>query len=352
MVAVAKRWTAIACTALAGLLLGCGARKTYVCSSDAQCGADGLCEADGGCSFPDAECESGRRFAEFTSSGSVCVPAAQSGSTSSTSSTTSTEPGSATLEPDDTSTGVTPVESGSTSSGPDVSTSSSSSTGSSSSSSSEESSTGETPTFEFFDDFERPDSDDVGNGWIEKTPESFALIDGGIRRVVSIDGYPENVVYRPEGNWLDGEAAVELTWLNLDDNFGSPQCFLRTQLADIETDGSVTGYLLFVNGSTGDLTISRQIAGSFTQELIEPMMSPVELVLRYRLRLRVVGSDPVVLDGYLEQLIRGEWTVHTEVHGVDDGAERIIEPGTFAVGGHTQTEPWFYESVALEIFDD
>lgn len=191
----------------------------------------------------------------------------------------------------------------------------------------------------------------MGNGWIEKTPESFAVIDGGIRRVSSTDFYAENLVYRPEGAWLDGEAAVELTWLNLDDNFGSPQCYLRTQLADIETPGSVTGYLLFINGSSGNLTISRQIAGGFTLEFIEPQGSPVEIGVPYRLRFRVIGSDPVVLDGYLEQLEGDEWTVHTEVHGVDDTATQLLEPGTFAVGGHAETEYWFYDSVALEIFD-
>lgn len=333
------------------MLLGCGAGPTYVCSADAQCGADGLCEADGGCSFPDAQCESGRRFAEFTPSGNVCVPTGDGGSSSATSSTTSTEPGSATLEPDGTSTGVTPVEPDATSSGPDMSTSSGSSTGSSSSGASEESSTGVNPTFEFFDDFERPDSDDVGNGWIEKTPESFAVVDGGIRRVNTMDSYPENLVYRPEGDWLDGEAALEVTWLNLADDFGSPQCFLRTQLADIQTAGSVTGYLLFINGATGDLTISRQISAAFTLQFVEPQTSPVEIGQAYRLRFRVMGSDPVVLDGYLEQLVGDEWTVHTEVHGVDDTAERLTEPGTFAMGGHVETEYWFYESVALEIFD-
>ena len=333
------------------MLLGCGPGPTYVCGSDAQCGADGLCEADGGCSFPDAQCESGRRFAEFTPAGDVCVPSDGSTTGSSTASTTSTEPASATLEPDDTSTGVGPVEPGSTSSGADVSTSSSSSSSNASFSSSEGSSTGETGPFQFFDDFERADSEDVGNGWIEKTPESFALVNGGIRRVNSTDFYPENLVYRPEGDWLDVEAALEVTWLNLEGSFGSPQFYLRTQLTDIETPGSVTGYLLFINGGSGDLTLSRQISGDFTLQFIEPQTSPVEIGVPYRLRFRVMGSDPVVLDGYLEQLEGDEWTVHTEVHGVDDTAAQLIEPGTFAVGGHEETEYWFYESAALEVFD-
>lgn len=350
MVAVGGRWTAIACAALGALLLACGAPQTYVCSSDAQCGAEGICEDDGGCSFPDPQCESGRRFAEFTPAGNVCVPTGGATPTSSTSSATSTEPASATLEPDGTSSSTT-LGPDSTSSGPDVITTSSSSSGGPDTSSSEGSSTGETATYDFFDDFERPDSDDVGNGWVEKTPDSFALIDGGIRRVGSTLGYQNNLVYRPNDQWLDAETTVELTWLNLDDDFASPQCGLRIQAEDIDTPGSVTGYLLFVNGSSGLLTISRQIDGAFTQEHIQDMTGAVEVGRSYRLRLRVEGSDPVVLDGYLEEFVADEWVLHSEIHGTDDTPERISQPGTLVVGGHVETEYWTYESVALASLD-
>jgi len=351
LVAVGGRWTAIACAALGALVLACGAPQTYVCSSDAQCGAQGVCETDGGCSFADPECDSGRRFAEFTPAGNVCVPTGGATPTSSTTSATSSEPASATLEPDGTSSGTTTLEPGSTSSGPGVITTSSSSTGGPGTSSSEGSSTGENAMYDFFDDFERPDSDDVGNGWVEKTPDSFALIDGGIRRVGSTLGYANNLVYRPNDQWLDAQATVELTWLNLEDDFASPQCGLRVQPEDIDTPGSVTGYLLFINGSSGLLTISRQIAGAFTQEHIQAMTGAVEVGPLYRLRLRVEGSDPVILDGYLEQFVADEWVLHSETHGIDDTAEQISQPGTLVVGGHVQTEYWTYESVGLESLD-
>ena len=44
--------------------------------------------------------------------------------------------------------------------------------------------------------------------------------------------------------------------------------------------------------------------------------------------------DPVMVDGYLEEHVDGEWVVHTEVHMIDDEAERITAPGTLALSGH------------------
>ncbi len=342
------RWTAVACAALGGWLLGCGAGPTFVCSSDTQCGAEGTCEPNGGCSFPDTECPSGRRFAEFTPSAKTCVPESvdEGSSSGGSSSTTSTLPASATLEPGDTTT----TSSDDTTTEPEAVTSAS--TSSTVAESSSEGSTGSQPAADFYDDFERPDSDDIGNGWIEKTPDGFALIDGGIRRVATVNKYPDNLVYRPEGDWLDAEATVELIWLDLEQSFGSPQCMLRTQQADINLPGSVTAYLLFINSSNANLMITRQIAGIFTQEHAVDLTAPVEVGPLYRFRLRVTGSDPVVLDGYLEQLVDGEWSLHTEVHGLDDTEERIAGPGTFAVGGHSETEHWAYESAALEILDE
>ncbi len=57
------------------LCAGCSS-DTFGCLEEDQCGKDGRCESNGYCSFPDAECESGRRFAESATDGvaNVCVP--------------------------------------------------------------------------------------------------------------------------------------------------------------------------------------------------------------------------------------------------------------------------------------
>lgn len=333
---------------------GCGAGPTFLCAEPDDCGADGVCEANGGCSFPDESCESGRRFAKHTASANECVPL-DTGSTSTTVSPTTVAD---TLEPEtSSSTSGDPTSNGETSTGPDILPETTSggvsttfgdgtdSTGTSSSSG------GEVQPYDFYDDFERPDADDVGNGWIEKTPDSFAVVDGGIRRVGSMGSYPRNLVYRPDETWLDAETTLELTWFDLSKDYGSPQCGLRIQLEDIDVPDSLTGYLLFINGNSGDLTITRQIDGTFTQQHITPLTSEPIVGELYRLRLRIEGTDPVVLDGYMEQWTGDAWELHTEVHGMDGDDARIAAPGTLAVGGHQQLGLWTYESVGLDIFD-
>jgi hypothetical protein len=60
-------------------LLGCGAAATFTCDDALDCGeaSDGVCEPEGWCSFPDAGCDSGRRFGRWSGGGRAdrCVPA-------------------------------------------------------------------------------------------------------------------------------------------------------------------------------------------------------------------------------------------------------------------------------------
>jgi len=53
---------------------GCSSSQTFACTEDSSC-PEGWCEPSGFCSFPNAECESGRRFGEFSGPlSSQCVP--------------------------------------------------------------------------------------------------------------------------------------------------------------------------------------------------------------------------------------------------------------------------------------
>ncbi len=47
---------------------GCLRKTEYKCSSNTQCGGGGQCEAVGYCSFADASCTSGRRYADLAGS--------------------------------------------------------------------------------------------------------------------------------------------------------------------------------------------------------------------------------------------------------------------------------------------
>ena len=59
---------------LANATAGCLRTTSYKCSSSDQCGAEGVCEETGYCSFADADCADGRRYAEYSGTySSKCV---------------------------------------------------------------------------------------------------------------------------------------------------------------------------------------------------------------------------------------------------------------------------------------
>src|SRR5690606_12658890 len=78
----------------------------------------------------------------------------------------------------------------------------------------------------FFDDFERADGADLGNGWVEKTPGAFSLQGGRVVKSATPVGFADNVVYRPEA-MLDGEASVEVRFSSLPPGYA--QVFVRGQ---------------------------------------------------------------------------------------------------------------------------
>ncbi len=76
MAVVATRWGAVAI--VCALALSCRPDGVFQCSNDNQCSNQrrpGFCEVSGLCSFPDANCKSGRRYAEHSAELSgLCVP--------------------------------------------------------------------------------------------------------------------------------------------------------------------------------------------------------------------------------------------------------------------------------------
>jgi hypothetical protein len=60
------------------LAAGCAAPSGFQCEAEADCDArrEGRCESDGMCSYPDADCTSGRRYGDAASVGGQCVSSA------------------------------------------------------------------------------------------------------------------------------------------------------------------------------------------------------------------------------------------------------------------------------------
>lgn len=59
----------------AGASAGCLRKTEYKCTDSTQCGANGQCEDVGFCSFPASDCDSGRKFGEYSGStySNTCV---------------------------------------------------------------------------------------------------------------------------------------------------------------------------------------------------------------------------------------------------------------------------------------
>lgn len=106
----------VAVAALLAAWLGCEGSSVFLCQGDGECqqrGTPGVCEATGYCSFPDDDCDSGRRYGDHAggSLAQTCVElgaATGTDSTSGSSTAPTPEPGSSGSEgpaPGDTTSG-------------------------------------------------------------------------------------------------------------------------------------------------------------------------------------------------------------------------------------------------------
>jgi hypothetical protein len=184
-------------------------------------------------------------------------------------------------------------------------------------------------TIFFSDDFERPDDVDVGNGWIEKDPAWFELELGAVNKLTGGD-YRDNLVYRPVGeSQLDIEATVEFVILDAGVP-GYPNVLVRLQEGFVANAGSFEGYMLFVDNSLSAAMVSRQLTIG-DAPIVQLGFGGNSLVqgTTYRLRLRVVGTDPVVVDGFIEEQVGIQWETIASGHAEDSAFERITTAGTF-----------------------
>jgi hypothetical protein len=186
------------------------------------------------------------------------------------------------------------------------------------------------------DNFERPDSSSLGNGWIEKLTGGFVLANGQAVKQSASTGYRDNVVYRPASeDLLDQEASIELSWLN--GSIGYPQVFVRLQSDTATGDGILDGYILYVNNSTTEAILGRQRGGQFVVPLATLNFStPLNTTDVFRLRLRAIGTSPVELSAWVEQFVGGSWQVIGQANASDSNGNRIATAGAVGFGGYVE----------------
>ncbi|MEM6293837.1 MAG: hypothetical protein AAGA54_21355 [Myxococcota bacterium] len=321
--------------AIACLLAGCSA-SAFSCQEDAQCEGlvDGRCELNGYCSLPDEECVSGRRYGDLAPDtvAGRCVPSDDEGSTGGT---TGTPPGSTTstgpsLTTSTSTTGLTTAQ-------PATTTDALGSSGVE-----DDTSTGDpVPEFYFDDDFDRPNDSVVGNGWFEKTPTAFGVRNGTLTRESGNTEYPANAVYRPDERLEAVEVQVEFHYE--DDVTGTfPQLYARIDEARSEEPGLLAGYYVYVPEG-GSVAVGRLFSPDnvidFDVATLDQLLTAGE---RYRIRLAVSGSNPVLLIGALDQYDGATWVEIVSVAGMDASEDRL-GPGTFGISGGPLIDAYAYD---------
>lgn len=333
-----------------GVTLSCGARD-FNCQDSDDCGSDGMCQSSGYCSFPDTECPSGQRYGELAGAGLAgeCVnPTEGTESTGSASGTSTTSTATSTPTSTSTSTsaltGSTSVADGSSTS-IEISATGSSGPASSTSSTtegSESSSTGPGAVYSFFDDFNRADSEAVGNGWVEDNADIFSLLNGEVIIDEQMSSsYERNIVYRPLSESIADVELAAVVRFNTQASAGIPQIFARVQ-SDVESNMGVSAYLCFFSSSS-NLVIRRNNLLEEAELAVSANTIGYDAAQDYRLRFQVEGSDPVRLTCAFEGLDAGMWSTVESVEASDNQADAIVEPGVVGFSTHIGSQPYRYD---------
>jgi hypothetical protein len=201
----------------------------------------------------------------------------------------------------------------------------------------------------FFDDFARPEADDLGNGWTEKSPQTFALIGGTARRTAAFTtDYRDNLVYRPAAeDRRDVEVAIEFT----SGLAGAPQVFVRVERATLGIADSYNGYVVYVaDGNV--VSLGRQTGTSYVVDLRTAALIPaVQSSQRHRLRARVRGSIRVIFDVVVERFEAGAWQTLGSLHHEDDRPERLADAGALGFAATLSNDGPIYDHFSWRPLD-
>lgn len=187
------------------------------------------------------------------------------------------------------------------------------------------------PDTGFLDTFSRADSGVIGGGWIEKNGAAFSLQNGRAMKLAAGSDYRNNLVYRPAAEDLANvEVAVEFR-LN-STSPGYPAVAARVQ--NPAAANAFNAYLLYIAASTTSASIGRQTGSAYDTVLAHVnLSSALNTTDTYRLRLRVTGSAPVAITGYVERLNGGTWQIIGSTSVSDNSSSRISGAGSIGFTG-------------------
>lgn len=192
----------------------------------------------------------------------------------------------------------------------------------------------------FVDDFARPDSPEIGNGWKEKNPLAFTLASSTALKQTVQTFYRDNLVFRPEVSEVDVEVVAEVEvsqW-----PCGSPQVHARVQPATADALNTLDSYLVFVEDAKSDAaTLARQHSTEYSVKLASlpfPVQSGAGL---YRLILRVKGAQTVAVAAAFEKQVAGKWERLQSAAYNDGSAAAIRTTGHVGFSGDKSSSERF-----------
>jgi hypothetical protein len=205
---------------------------------------------------------------------------------------------------------------------------------------------------EFSDDFDRTPSPNVGNNWTEKTPAAWDIFNNSLRRLDTSQSYEDNVCYRPAAeDLLNVEVSVEIKLSSIPP--GRPILFVRGQRNTIATPATLDAYFLYLSLAANPRAILvRQRTGSpastnLPDDFALPNLNTTDT---FRMRLRVQGTNPVVLTAWVERLQGIQWVGVGTATVNDSDPERITGAGTMGVSGNEPNPAYVFDNFhAIEI---
>jgi hypothetical protein len=185
------------------------------------------------------------------------------------------------------------------------------------------------PLSTFVDDFERPDGEVLGNGWIEKTASAFRLANGHVTSTSTSTASADLLCYRTfaeAANSVNVEISMQFrTAVSIGSS--NLMIFARGRSGAIVGANSYDGYQLTLSLSGTRMRISREGANPAT--IIDyPLMSPVNTTALYRMNLSVQGANPVVLRGTVERQAGTGWVTLGMANVTDVAPEQLTGAGT------------------------
>jgi hypothetical protein len=187
----------------------------------------------------------------------------------------------------------------------------------------------------FTDEFNRADSDVLGNNWIEKSASAFFLVNGSAAKQSVGSNYTNNLVYRPAAeDALNVEAATVFRITS--GSPGYPLLMTRLQSSTAAVTSEFNAYVLFVDDNNTRAYLARQDGTSLPQLAAVNLSPALNTTDTFRMRLSTTGTATVQLQAYIERLTGSGWQIIGQASATDSSAQRIQTAGSVGFSGYTE----------------